>query len=60
MTADDLVVSMRCYGLPTSEDTDEPLVHVFENAPRLFKLPFACKSTPSALAAKAKTGLDLS
>ncbi len=59
-TTDGIYVRVRWRGLPHSEDTLEPNLKVYEDAPALVKKLLSRKSLPRALVARAKSALSLS
>lgn len=58
-TTDGIKVAVRWQGLTRDDDTEEPLHNVYEDVPTLLKKLLTRKSTPLALAAKARRELGL-
>ena len=56
---DGLKVRVRWKGLGESEDSLEPLQHVYEDVPELLKKLLTRKSTPASIADKARRALTL-
>ena len=58
-TDDGLKVRIRWKGLPTSENTEEPLYQVYEDVPGLLGKLLDRENTPEHLADKARLALHL-
>jgi len=54
-----ILVVVRWRGLPASEDTMEPLRHIYEDVPQMLLNLFNRKSTPSHMVLRAKSELGL-
>ncbi len=59
-TTDRIYVRVHWRGLPRSEDTLEPILKAYEDAPALMKNLLSRKSLPRALVPREKSALSLS